>query len=109
MFQITVIIPTFNRKQYLFYAINSVLAQTYKNIELIIIDDGSSNKTIEYLKKKKLNIKIFEQKNKGVSSARNKGIKLSKNKWIAFLDSDDRWHHKKLEKQVNFIKKKFKV
>ena len=111
MFQISIIIPNFNRKLFLINAINSVLAQTYQNIELIIIDDGSSNKTIEYLKKKKLNIKILEQKNKGVSSARNKGIKLSKNKWIAFLDSDDRWHHKKLEKQVNFIKKnsKYKI
>ena len=62
MFQITVIIPTFNRKQYLFHAINSVLAQTYKNIELIIIDDGSSDKTINQLKSYESQLKIYRQK-----------------------------------------------
>ena len=105
MFQITVIIPTFNRKQYLFHAINSVLAQTYKNIELIIIDDGSSDKTINQLKSYESQLKIYRQKNKGVSAARNKGIKLSKSDWVAFLDSDDQWDIKKLEKQINYLKK----
>jgi len=111
MFQITVIIPTFNRKQYLFHAINSVLAQTYKNIELIIIDDGSSDKTINLLKHYKSQLQIYRQKNKGVSAARNKGIKLSSNNWIAFLDSDDRWHPKKLENQINYLVKnsKYKI
>ena len=111
MFQITVIIPTFNRKQYLFHAINSVLAQTYKNIELIIIDDGSSDKTINQLKSYESQLKIYRQKNKGVSAARNKGIKLSKSDWVAFLDSDDQWDIKKLEKQINYLKKnpKYKI
>ena len=111
MFQISVIIPTFNRKLFLLNAINSVLTQTYQNIELIIIDDGSSDKTLDKIKKYKSEIKIFRQKNKGVSAARNKGIKLSKNKWIAFLDSDDRWHPEKLEKQINYLKKnpKYKI
>ena len=105
MFQIAVIIPTFNRKQYLFNAINSVLAQTYKNIELIIIDDGSSDKTINKLKSYESQLKIYRQKNKGVSAARNIGIKLSKSDWVAFLDSDDQWDIKKLEKQINYLKK----
>ena len=104
MFKISVIIPTFNRKQFLSNAINSVLDQTYPNIELIIIDDGSSDKTIDQLKKYKSQIKVHKQPNKGISAARNKGLKISKNDWVAFLDSDDRWEPEKLEKQVNYLK-----
>ena len=104
MFQISVIIPTFNRKSFLFNAIDSVLTQTYQNIELIIIDDGSSDKTIDQLKEYKSKIKVHRQINKGISAARNKGLKISKNDWVAFLDSDDRWEPEKLEKQVNYLK-----
>ncbi len=109
MFNVSVIIPTYNRKKFLKHAINSVIKQTYQNLELIIIDDGSSDKTIEYLKKKKL--KYFKQNNKGVSAARNKGIKKASYDWIAFLDSDDRWHPKKMENQINYLIKnpKYKV
>ena len=103
MFNISIIIPTYNRKLFLINAIDSVFNQTYQNLELIIIDDGSSDKSIEYIKKKYPSIKIYKQSNKGVSSARNKGIKISSNNWIAFLDSDDRWHPKKLEKQTNYL------
>ena len=111
MFEISIIIPTFNRKLFLLNAIDSVLNQTYQNIELIIIDDGSSDKTINKLKQYKSQIKIYSQINKGVSAARNKGIKISQNDWVAFLDSDDRWHPKKLEKQINYLKKnpKYKI
>ena len=111
MFNVSIIIPTYNRKPFLIHAINSVLNQTYQNLELIIIDDGSSDKSIEYIKKKYPTIKIYKQSNKGVSSARNKGIKISSNNWIAFLDSDDRWHPKKLEKQINYLVKnpKYKI
>ena len=111
MFNISIIIPTYNRKSFLIHAIDSVLNQTYQNLELIIIDDGSSDKSVEYIKKKYSNIKIYKQSNKGVSSARNKGIKLSSNSWLAFLDSDDRWHPKKLEKQISYLIKntKYKI
>ena len=94
MFNVSIIIPTYNRKLFLIEAIDSVFKQTYQNLELIIIDDGSSDKSIEYIKKKYPSVKIYKQFNKGVSSARNKGIKMSSNKWVAFLDSDDRWHPK---------------
>jgi len=111
MFNISIIIPTYNRKLFLIHAIDSVLNQTYQNLELIIIDDGSSDKSIEYIKKKYPSIKIYKQFNKGVSSARNKGIKISSNNWIAFLDSDDRWHPRKLEMQINYLVKnpKYKI
>ena len=82
MFNISIIIPTYNRKLFLIEAIDSVFNQTYQNLELIIIDDGSSDKSIEYIKKKYPSVKIYKQSNKGVSSARNKGIKISSNNWI---------------------------
>ena len=77
MFNISIIIPTYNRKSFLIHAINSVLNQTYQNLELIIIDDGSSDKTENIIKKKYPKIKFYKQKNKGVSAARNKGIKMA--------------------------------
>ena len=103
MFNISIIIPTYNRKSFLIHAINSVLNQTYQNLELIIIDDGSSDKTENIIKKKYPKIKFYKQKNKGVSAARNKGIKMASCKWIAFLDSDDRWHPRKIENQINYL------
>ena len=111
MFKISVIIPTYNRRLFLSKAIDSVLNQTYQDLELIIIDDGSSDKSAEYVKKKYKKVKILKQHNKGVSSARNKGIKIASNNWIAFLDSDDRWHPKKIENQINYLTKnnKFKI
>ena len=111
MFKVSVIIPTYNRRSFLSNAIDSVLNQSYQDLELIIIDDGSSDKTENFMKKKYPEVKIYKQKNKGVSAARNKGIKKSSNNWIAFLDSDDRWHPKKLEDQVNYLRKnpKYKI
>ena len=111
MFKVSVIIPTFNRKSFLLNAIDSILAQTYTNIELIIIDDGSSDKTISKLKKYMSKIIVYRQNNKGVSAARNKGIQLSKYDWVAFLDSDDTWNPKKIEKQKNYLIKnpKYKI
>lgn len=108
----SIIIPTFNRKNLLKIAVNSVLNQSFKDFELIIIDDGSTDKTKEMIKSIKDNrIKYFYQKNKGVSCARNKGIKKAAGKYIAFLDSDDRFTKYKLEIVYETIKKypKFKI
>jgi len=100
----TVIIPTFNRKDFLKIAVNSVFDQTFDDFEIIIIDDGSTDDTkqmlYEYSDKR---IEYFYQENKGVSFARNKGLEESKGKYIAFLDSDDRWVANKLEKTFEFI------
>ncbi|PLY07524.1 MAG: glycosyl transferase [Arcobacter sp.] len=100
--KISVIIPTYNRANFLLSAINSIKSQTYRIDEIIVVDDGSSDNTKEVLKNQ--NIKYIFQENKGVSSARNRGIKESKNDWIAFLDSDDIWEKEKIEKHINIHK-----
>lgn len=105
---VSVIIATYNRADCIRKAIKSVLAQTYKNIELVIIDDGSTDKTKEIVQLFLFDKRVhyFRQENKGVSIARNNGIKISKGKYIAVLDSDDFWCKiDKLEKQVDFLEK----
>ena len=99
--EITVVIPTYNRYEFLKRAINSVLVQTYSVEEIIVVDDGSTDNSSQ-IKRDFPSIIYIYQKNNGVSSARNLGIKKAKNEWIAFLDSDDTWHPKKIEEQVSF-------
>ena len=100
---ISVIIPTFNRKKSLKRAIQSVLMQSYAPYEIIVIDDGSDDGTKEWLKDNYTNVKYIYQMNSGVSSARNKGIKFARGDWIALLDSDDEWLPSKLKDQANEI------
>jgi len=100
---ISVIIPTYNRAYVLERAIDSVLKQTYQNIELIIIDDASTDNTSELLEKYHQDNRVSVvqlSKNSGVSHARNQGIERAQGEWVAFLDSDDEWLPKKLEQQV---------
>ena len=97
---ISVIIPTYNRKETLKRAIQSVLIQSYTPYEIIIIDDGSNDGTKEWLKDNFPNVKYIYQMNSGVSSARNKGIKFARGDWIALLDSDDEWLPSKLKDQA---------
>jgi glycosyltransferase involved in cell wall biosynthesis len=99
--QVTVILPTWNRAQWLRTSIESVLSQTYRDFELIVVDDGSTDCTNEILDTFAGKIKtIVLPQNLGVSAARNAAIKQSDGEWIAFLDSDDFWHAEKLEKQT---------
>jgi len=100
---ISVIIPVFNRESTISRAIDSVLNQTYKSLEIIVVDDGSTDKTAEILKSYSNNIKVIHQKNSGVSVARNNGIKNSIGEWIALLDSDDEWLPNKLKLEVDYI------
>ena len=100
---ISVIIPTFNRKKTLKRAMQSVLMQSYAPYEIIVIDDGSNDGTKEWLKDNFPNVKYIYQMNSGVSSARNKGIKFARGDWIALLDSDDEWLPSKLKDQANEI------
>lgn len=104
---VSVVIPTYNRANLLPNAINSVINQTFKNWELIIVDDGSIDNTKDVISefiKKDSRVKYFYQKNSGQPSAMNLGIKNSKGNYIAFLDDDDEWLPEKLEKQINKIK-----
>ena len=99
---VSVILPTYNRANYIKDAIESVLNQTYRNIELIIIDDGSTDNTqavIEpYLKDNR--IRYIRRENSGAAAARNKGLALKTGKYVAFIDSDDIWEKDKLEIQL---------
>lgn len=101
--KISIIIPTYNREKLIGNSIKSVLNQTYKNIEIIVVDDCSTDNTkkeIDKIKDKRIKyIKLDE--NQGAPNARNIGIKLASGKFIAFQDSDDIFHYDKLKKQIN--------
>ena len=105
---ISVIIPTYNRGNTVVRSINSVLNQTYKNLELIIVDDGSTDNTKELINNiKDFRLKYYRfKKNKGACAARNYGISVAKGDYIAFQDSDDVWLPNKLDTQLLNIKKK---
>lgn len=104
----SVIIPTYNVEKFIDISISSVLNQTYKNYEIIIIDNYSKDKTESIVKKyKNKKIKFFKIKNYGViGRSRNYGLKKSIGNWIAFLDADDYWFSNRLEKINKLIKKK---
>jgi len=108
-FVISVVIPTYNRKEKTVRAIQSVVNQNIDNLEIIVIDDGSTDGTAEFLKSQNLPIKIISKENGGVSSARNVGIKNSIGNYIAFLDSDDVWLPNKLKSQIEFFQENQKV
>lgn len=101
---VSVVIPTYNRAWILSEAIDSVLDQDFKDFELIVVDDGSTDATQDLLSKYGHRIRIIEKENGGVSSARNRGILSAKGKLIAFLDSDDVWLPRKLTHQVNLFR-----
>jgi len=97
---VSVVIPMFNRAHTISDAVNSVLAQTYSNYEIILVDDGSTDNTIEVISQYGDAVIYVNQENLGPSVARNTGIKQAKGELIAFLDSDDVWHEDKLARQV---------
>ena len=111
MSTVSVVIPTFNREGFIEQCVVSALQQSKKPDEVIVVDDGSSDKTWDVLrtlgfsdsKEERNSLRYIFQRNKGVSAARNLGIKASKFRYIAFLDSDDLWLEKKLEKQISSL------
>ena len=100
---VSVIIPTYNRARFLPAAIDSVLGQTHKRVEVIIVDDGSTDDTDTVLNDYGDRIRVLRQKNAGPAIARNRGIAMATGDIIAFLDSDDLWLPTKLERQVQSL------
>lgn len=108
MEKVSVIIPMYNSSRFIVECVNSVINQTYKNLEIILVDDKSKDSTLKKVNRiKDKRIKIIKlKKNVGAAEARNKGIEASTGNYICFLDSDDYWKLDKIEKQIKFIKDK---
>ena len=103
---ISVVIPLYNKEKQIKRTLQSILAQTFQDFEIVIVNDGSiDNSIIEVEKVKDSRIRLIHQKNAGVSAARNKGIEEAKYELIAFLDADDEWKSKYLEVQYNLYRK----
>ncbi|MBP0902850.1 glycosyltransferase family 2 protein [Mariniflexile gromovii] len=104
---VSIITPMFNSEAFISETINSVINQTYKNWELLLIDDGSTDKTLQIVApfiSQDANIKLLKnQMNAGAAISRNKGIEASNGKYIAFLDGDDVWKPQKLQVQIEFM------
>ncbi len=101
---VTIIIPSYNHEKYIVEAVNSVLSQTYKNIELIVIDDGSEDNSVNILQKiKDPRLRLIVQKNMGAPNAINKGLELAKGEYIGILNSDDAYHIERIGKLLQFF------
>ena len=100
---VTTIIPTFNRADLVCDAIESVRRQTYRNVEIIVVDDGSTDDTQAVLKAYGTSLRVIVQDNAGPAAARNRGLAAARGDVITFLDSDDTWTPTKLDKQVSFL------
>ncbi|MBD2666007.1 glucosyltransferase [Richelia sinica FACHB-800] len=102
--KISVVIPVYNSEKSVAETLASVIAQTYRDLEIIIVDDGSTDKSIEICQRfKDERIKIVHQQNRGLAGARNTGIRHAQGEFIAFVDSDDLWLPEKLEKHLHHL------
>lgn len=105
--KVSILIPCYNAQPYLTDCINSALNQSYSNIEIIMIDDGSSDKSLQIANN--FPIKIYSQINKGQSYTRNKLFEMSTGEWIQYLDADDYLNKDKISKQLNLFQLKYKL
>lgn len=101
--EISVVIPVYNGQAHIAKTLDSVLRQTCKPAEIIVVNDGSTDATLDVLLAYVPRVTVITTPNRGVSSARNTGVKASASALIAFLDADDEWHDDKLEKQADFL------
>jgi glycosyltransferase involved in cell wall biosynthesis len=101
--RVSVIIPAFNSVLWVSAAIDSVLSQGYRDYEVVVVDDGSTDRTAAVLESYGKKIRCIYQANAGVSSARNRGLSESTSEFIAYLDADDMWYSQKLDRQIAFL------
>lgn len=101
---VSIIIPTYNYAQYIAEAINSALAQTYENIEILVIDDDSTDSTKQIVQEYKNKLRYYKVTHGGVSRARNFGVRKAKGEYIVFLDADDRLHNNYVQKTLDLIR-----
>jgi glycosyltransferase involved in cell wall biosynthesis len=104
--QVSVVVPVYNCERYLAGAIESVLKQTVQALEIIVVDDGSTDKSGAVVKQFGSRIQYFRQSNLGVGPARNRGVELAQGTFLAFLDADDLWMDYKLARQLSVLEKK---
>jgi glycosyltransferase involved in cell wall biosynthesis len=100
---VSVIVPTYNQPAYLVQALDSVFAQTFRDFEIIVINDGSTDNTHQVLEQYGDRIRVLNQENQGIGRARNRGMDNAVGRYIAFLDHDDLWHPLKLQMQVAYM------
>src|SRR6186713_1391152 len=100
MERVSVIIPAYNAEPFIRDSVSSALAQTHRDLEVIVVNDGSTDGTKDRLREFGDRIRVHEQANKGLPGARNAGAGLSTGSWIAFLDADDLWMPEKIERQL---------
>ena len=103
--RVSVIIPSFNRAHCIAASVESVLAQSFQDFELIVVDDGSTDETQQVLARFGDRIRVIRQDNGGVSAARNAGMRVARGSWIAFQDSDDTWRPEKLQTQIECLER----
>ena len=101
--EVSVIIPTYNSAKYVVEAVESVLAQTWQDFEILVIDDGSTDETAQVMHRYEVPVRYIHQQNGGVAVARNRGIAESRGRYVAFLDADDTWLPHKLERQMEAL------
>jgi glycosyltransferase involved in cell wall biosynthesis len=104
MFEVSVVIPAYNAQEFIAEAIESALTQTVKITEIIVVDDGSSDRTVEIVGSYNDIVRLLQQPNQGSGSARNNGILRSSGNWVAFLDSDDAWEKDHIENLIQVLR-----
>ena len=105
---VSVIVPVYNTEKYVREALNSVIAQTYSNLEILVIDDGStdgSGAICDEFQRRDPRVRVVHQENRGLSGARNTGLRLMRGEFVAFLDSDDRYYSKMIETMIRSMEK----